>query len=590
MLRRLFHRLILFGCLGLSVAVAVTAAGRAGAGPVIGADLSYLPRLQAAGAIYRRDGASVEPLQLFRESGFEMVRLRLWHSPGEPWHGLDSTMAMAHRVRAAGFDWMLDFHYSDTWADPGQQAKPAAWASLPYSVLVDSVEAWTAAVILRCRDENVLPKYVQLGNEIDGGLLWDDGRVGWPGSTWDTPAQWDRLAGLLQAAARGARTGLEVWEEPRLVIHIADGGNNVRARWFFDNLAARDVDFDAIGVSWYPWWHGPVTALGPNLHDLAVRYGREVWIVETATPWTLASGDGTGNFVTQPDQLDPGYGASPGGQLALLQDLVSLVRGLPDGRGGGVLCWEPEFTPVAGGPPNPSENLALFDFDGNALPALRYGAVRAASAHATVQVIGDFNGWSTAVPSMTPGPDEIWLDTLVVNAGCHLFKFRTDNAWDVPRDYGGCGAEQAGCAIGWVGSVCLVAGPGTALGRVDFPVTGPYLFRLDERNWRYEIRPLVTGAVTETPPAIGPVIEPNPSTGALAIRFMLQRPGRVDVAVFDANGRRLRTLADGARAPGPQSLTWDGADDAGQPVAAGTYLIRLALPDSTVTRRAIIVR
>ncbi|MFH1144213.1 MAG: glycosyl hydrolase 53 family protein [Candidatus Eisenbacteria bacterium] len=346
--------------------------GTPAAEPAAGADLSFLPRMRQLGVEYRFDGRPVDPLAILRAHGYRIVRLRLWHTPTEPWQGLDSTLIFAREVTALGFDLLLDLHYSDTWADPGHQAKPAAWEGLIFPVLVDSIYAYTQRVVRRFDDAGALPRYLQIGNEIDSGFLWDDGRVGWPGSVWDNPAQWRQLTGLLRAAIAGARDSLPPERRPQILVHLAQGGNNGHCRWFFDHLPAGGIDVDAIAVSFYPWWHGTLPELTHNLHDLASRYARPLWVVETAYPWTLEGSAGAGNFVVSADQLHPGYPASPEGQLRFLRDLRGVLRSLPDGLGGGVLVWEPAFLAVEGGPPNPHENLTLFDFDGRALPGLGF--------------------------------------------------------------------------------------------------------------------------------------------------------------------------------------------------------------------------
>ncbi len=334
---------------------------------LVGADLSFVPQLESLGAVYSVDGVAVDPLDAFREAGVGLVRLRLWHTPAEPWQGLDATVAYASEAAAAGHDIMLDIHYSDTWADPGHQAKPAAWEGIGFPALVDSVYAYTNAVIRRFRDEGVVPAYVQIGNEISGGMLWDDGRVG---GAWDTPEQWDKLAALLSAGVSAVRDSLPAGQSPRIVVHLDNGGSNSLCRWFFDNLVARDVDFDTIGLSFYPWWHGTLWNLRDNIRDLAYAYGKEIIVVETAYPWTLEGVDSTGNFVYSESQLHPGYPATPEGQAAFLSDLLSVVEGAPGALGRGIVYWEPGFLSIAGGPGDPCENLTLFDFGGEALPAL----------------------------------------------------------------------------------------------------------------------------------------------------------------------------------------------------------------------------
>ena len=345
-----------------------------GSGPapherVLGADLSHMPQLVSLGAEYRVDGTPGEPLGLFADHGYGLIRLRLWHTPAESWHGLDATIAHAARVKAAGLELMLDLHYSDTWADPGHQTKPAAWDGLAFSALVDSMYDYTNAVIRRFRDEGVLPEYVQIGNEISGGLLWNDGRVG---GAWENPQQWSQLGELLNAGVTAVRDSLPEEQWPVIVIHVAEGGNNGLCRWFLDNLAREKVEFDAIGVSYYPWWHGTFEDLRGNLHDLATRYGRELMVVETAYPWTLEGNDGVGNFVDSSDDLLPGYEATPEGQESFLTDLMAIVEDVPAGLGAGVIYWEPGFLTVPRGPGNPYENLTLFDFYGDALPGLGF--------------------------------------------------------------------------------------------------------------------------------------------------------------------------------------------------------------------------
>ncbi|RPJ44836.1 MAG: hypothetical protein EHM19_06160, partial [Candidatus Latescibacterota bacterium] len=546
---------------GPLLALALAGGAPAASEPIAGADLSFLPRLIEAGAVYRDAGVPADPLDIFAGRDFGMIRLRLWHTPEEPWHGLDSTIAFAKRAQNAGYPWMLDFHYSDTWADPGHQTKPAAWSALPYPALVESVYAYTNGVIRRCRDEGVLPAAVQIGNEIEGGMLWDTGRVGWPGSAWDTPEQWAQLAGLLDAASRAVRDSLAPDERPDVLLHLSPGGDNEVCRWFLDHAIDAGVAFEEIGVSFYPWWHGSIADLASNLHDLAARYGKDLWIVESTYPWTLADFDGEPNIVDSASQLHGGYDATPKGQLEFLRDLIAAARSLPAGAGKGVLLWEPDWFPVPGGPPNPWENLTLFDFDGDVLAGIGFAAPRDTSAHAAIRVVGDFNGWDTGVPSMKQIEASVWIDTLEIEAGCYLFKFLTGSGWDVPLDYGSCAGEDAACQVAASGTCCLVSGPGTALGEIHFPVSGLYVFRLDERDWTYVILPIER---SDTPDSSGPEValrlsvSPNPLSVSGSIAVGLPGPTRLHLAVYDLSGRRVRLLADGAFAEAEKRFDWDG--------------------------------
>ncbi len=356
---------LLLGCLCSSIAAAA---------PLVGADLSSLPRLEAAGAVYRVDGAVRDPLKIFHDAGYRLVRLRLWHSPADSLDRLPAVVAFARRVRAAGFGILLDLHYSDTWADPGRQDPPAAWVGLPEAALADTVRSYTAGVVRAFRDAGVLPERIQLGNEIDNGLLWDQGRVG---GAWDTPEQWSRLAALLVAAAAGVRDAAPADSRPRIVLHVADGGDAAGCRRFFEQMVAAQVSFDEIGVSFYPWWHGTLEQLAANLAGLARRFGKPVMVAETSYPWTLGWADDAHNLMGLETQLHAGYPATPEGQRRFLTDLREVVAGVPDGLGAAVIVWEPAWITASGSAGSPVENLTLFDFVGEALP----GLLSSAGAH-----------------------------------------------------------------------------------------------------------------------------------------------------------------------------------------------------------------
>jgi arabinogalactan endo-1,4-beta-galactosidase len=348
------------------VFASVALAPASGGGFIRGGDVSFLQQLEDSGAVFMDDGVARDALDIFRDHGFNYIRLRIWHTPSSGYNDLDKTLLMAARLKQKGFGFLLDFHYSDTWADPGHQYKPAAWADLPFDALKDSIYTYTRHVIGELKDQNTLPDMVQIGNEIACGMLWDDGRVC---GSFNTPEQWQRLGELVGEAIRGVEDGITPEDSVRVMIHVDRGGDNGGCRWFFGNLLAQGVDFDIIGLSFYPWWHGTMADLRANMDDLAVRYRKDIVVVETAYPWTLSWCDDRHNPVGLPEHLHPGYPASVDGQRDFLIDLMGTIGDVDDGRGLGVFYWSPEYisAPSVG---SSWENLALFDCSGNLLPSI----------------------------------------------------------------------------------------------------------------------------------------------------------------------------------------------------------------------------
>ena len=273
---------------------------------------------------------------------------------------------MANRIKTLGLKILLDIHYSDTWADPGHQTKPAAWVNLSFQDLKDSVYQYTFNVITALKNQNTLPEIVQIGNEITCGMLWDDGCVC---DQFNSPQQWAQLAELINEGIRGVNESLETGDTVKIMIHIDRGGDNNGSQWFFDHLIEQNVNFDIIGLSYYPWWQGTFSDLEFNINDLAQRYGKEIILVETAYPWTLDWYDNTHNIVGDSSQLLPGYPATVEGQTNFLSDLITLVRNIPDNKGTGLFYWAPEWisVPSLG---SPWENVTLFSFTGELLNSI----------------------------------------------------------------------------------------------------------------------------------------------------------------------------------------------------------------------------
>jgi arabinogalactan endo-1,4-beta-galactosidase len=331
-----------------------------------GADGSVLDQVEQSGGFFLEGGVEKDAYQIFKNNGITTIRLKLWHTPAEPYNDLSRVMVMAKRIKDLGLGFTLDFHYSDTWADPAHQTKPSAWDDLTFDVLADSIYRYTKYVITQLKSQNTLPDYVQIGNEINCGLLWNDGNVCNP----DSPEQWNKLGILIKNARLGLEEAIDPGDEVKIILHLADGGNNGVCRWWYDNILEEGVRFDVIGLSFYPWWHGNLSDLKNNLNDLANRYNKDIIIVEAAYPWTLSWNDNTNNIIGSANQLLTGYPATVDGQYRYLRDLMEIIKSTTNGKGKGIMYWSPEWisAPQWG---SPWENLALFDFDNEVLSSIK---------------------------------------------------------------------------------------------------------------------------------------------------------------------------------------------------------------------------
>ena len=313
----------------------------------IGADLSFLAAAEADGFQFRVDGRPTPGLELFRDRGFNWIRLRLFHTPGRLPNDLAYTIDLARRAKKLGYKFLLDYHYSDTWADPGKQFPPKAWEGKTHEELVDAVRDYSRDTVAAFREAGAMPEMIQPGNEVIGGMLWPDGKL---------PGRWDAFADLLNAAIEGIEAGTGDAPRPLIMIHIDRGGDREATKWFFDNLIARDVPFDVIGQSFYPWWHGSMADLEANLAFMSETYKKDIVLVEAAYCWRPTEyGD---------DPSKAPFPETPEGQRAFWEALDAAVRATPDGRGRGIFWWEPAV------PRGPLRSRGMFVDDGEALPIL----------------------------------------------------------------------------------------------------------------------------------------------------------------------------------------------------------------------------
>ena len=304
-----------------------------------GADVSWLPQMEATGyRFYDTDGKEKDCLQLLKERGMNTIRLRVFVNPSQDKASghcsKEETVAMALRAQKAKMRIMIDFHYSDTWADPAKQAKPAAWANLSFDALQNKVYEHTFDVLTALKKAGVTPEWVQVGNEIPGGMLWPDGSTN----------NWAQLAQLLN---KGYEATKAVNAKIKVIVHVDEGNNNEKFRWFFDKATEHQVKYDVIGLSYYPFWikkdySETIADLQNNLNDMASRYQKEVMVVEVG-----------------------GVDEQVQNTRELLAATIKAVRAVPDHKGLGVLYWEPQGAKSWSG-----YGLSAWQQDGKPSPAL----------------------------------------------------------------------------------------------------------------------------------------------------------------------------------------------------------------------------
>ena len=362
-----------------------------------GMDVSTLPELRGLGARFYDGGKEDDALAILKRYGADSLRIRLWNDPyspdGKPYsagtNDLEKLMMLAAAGKKLGYTYLLDLHYSDFWTDPGKQYPPKAWEGSSVEELEKHVYDYTKFLLIKLKNLDLLPEMVQVGNEVTNGLLWPLG-------------QWDNVDNIARFISAGIRAVREISPDSRVMLHLDCGGNNARCREWFDAYVSRGEDFDVIGLSYYPFWHGTIDDLTNNMNDLSARYGKDVIVAEVSMGHTmkdykdyekLTDAQRKG-MATKPHLAEAvEYPMTPQGQADFMQKIMERIAAVPEGRGKGFYYWEPTWIPVPGcgwaneeslkyihdpGPGgNEWANQALFDYDGNALPAL--------------EVIRDFN-------------------------------------------------------------------------------------------------------------------------------------------------------------------------------------------------------
>ena len=306
---------------------------------VKGADVGWLPQMEATGYQFLdQDGTPKDGLQLLKDRGMNTVRLRVWVNPSN--HTIDGhcsteeTIAMAVRAQKMGMRIMINFHYSDSWADPSKQNKPLAWANHTVAQLKEDVYNHTLEVLTALKQAGVTPEWVQVGNEIPGGMLWPEGSTN----------NWSQLAQFLNSGYDAVKA---VNPKIKVVVHVDEGNNNAKFRVFFDNATTQNVKYDIIGLSYYPYWikkdyTETIADLAANLNDMVARYNKDVMVVEVGGEY---------------DKVQNTYD--------MLRATIEAVKNVPNHRGLGVLYWEPQGEKNWSG-----YSLSAWQSDGKPSPAL----------------------------------------------------------------------------------------------------------------------------------------------------------------------------------------------------------------------------
>lgn len=339
-----------------------------------GADLSFVNQIIDHGGVYKDNGVTAHPYKIFKDHGANLVRLRIWHNPqwtkeayGENGTQLYSDLADVEKSitlsKAQGLPVLLDFHYSDTWADPGNQKIPVAWREIEtLSDLKDSVYNYTFKTLTRLKNKGLMPEFVQIGNETNCGMMYSDKPANFP-SCNVCDGNWQTMGEVVNSGIKAVR---EVASATKVILHVADPKN---VDWWFDNMTTKGkvTDFQMIGFSYYPLWHTTVTLdqLSNSINTFKTKYNRDIIILETAYPWTATYGDDYNNlFGSQPSIA--GFPFTANGQLNMMKKITQEVI---DGGGAGLIYWEPAWITSglkdAYGTGSSWENVTFFDFAGN---------------------------------------------------------------------------------------------------------------------------------------------------------------------------------------------------------------------------------
>ncbi len=325
-----------------------------------GMDLSFLPEIESDGVVFKDENNQdiVDNYAYLKSRGVNLVRIRLWINNTSGLYNLNFVKDQALKAKAQGMDFLLDFHYSDTWADPGSQDMPSVWATQNITSMTESIKNYSQNVLQELVLQDTPPAIVQIGNETNNGMLWPLGQV-----YSSSGENWDNYIQLTKAAIEGVRLASPA---SQIMIHHAGIEN---ANYFYEQLISRNVNFDIAGLSYYPWWHNnDVDFIENQLQSFATGITQKVMIVETAYPFTLNWDDQTNNIVGLQNQLITSYPATPAGQRTYMLRIHNMVKSLPGNKGIGYCYWAPDWVALSNNNNSSTngsswENLALFNFN-----------------------------------------------------------------------------------------------------------------------------------------------------------------------------------------------------------------------------------
>jgi arabinogalactan endo-1,4-beta-galactosidase len=349
-----------------------------------GADLSYVNQIVDHGGVYKENNVVKDPFQIFKDNGLNLLRVRLWHNPtwtndayGEStplYSDLKDVEKTIAKAKALGLQVLLDFHYSDTWADPSKQYIPAAWQEITsIEKLRDSVYNYTFKTLQYLKGKGLQPELVQLGNETNCGLLYSEAPQGFP-SCNVCQEQWANAGEVLNAGIRAVRDlSAASTLKTKVLLHVADPAN---VEWWFDKIKsqAHVTDFDMIGFSYYPLWHTtvPLEDISTKVSGFKTKYGKDVIMLETDYPWTTADAD---NYHNQFGDATP-LGGFPFTEQGQLDFMIKLTKEIKQGGGIGIIPWEPALITSgmidSWGTGSSFDNCAYFNFAGNKIKGMDY--------------------------------------------------------------------------------------------------------------------------------------------------------------------------------------------------------------------------